>query len=192
MYVYTAVILHSRHPNKQGTLSRRVSTMHAYGPLLWSTVSNVNQGINIALLHHHLSSGVYRAIKLFLVGRMGRGKSTLLRRLCGLPDVKMGQSEAIAIDIGRFTYSPPRTRTRTSLFRNRQSQKEAVKFNVWDFAGRVYTVQYLQCIYMCVCIPSSMNNCWLAKQTYLVVTTGCMFVCDRHCLHVHVYTICYM
>lgn len=97
-----------------------------------------------------LSSDMYRTIKLFLVGRMGRGKSTLLRKLC-----PTGQTVGSAIDLGRFTYAPVRQtsvrETITHLGRNRQAQKKPAKFLVWDFAGQVYTMYiYYHIMYMCV------------------------------------------
>ena len=99
-----------------------------------------------------LSSDVYRTIKLFLVGRMGRGKSTLLRKLC-----PGGQTEGSAIDLGRFTYAPVRQtsvrETITHFGRHRQSQKKPAKFLVWDFAGQVYNVHILlQNVHMCACL----------------------------------------
>lgn len=71
-------------------------------------------------------SDVYRTIKLFLVGKALRGKSTLLRRLCNYTERRTART--VGIDIDDFYYAPK------SRF---GKAKEPVQFLVWDFAGQV-------------------------------------------------------
>lgn len=87
----------------------------------------------------HLSSEMHRAIKLFLVGRMGRGKTSLLQRLCSQLDLKTGHTEEPneGIHIEDFSYTPP-VRTGSIFSKSRQPPKEPVTFHVWDFAGQVH------------------------------------------------------
>ena len=80
---------------------------------------------------------MYRTIKLYLVGKAMRGKSTLLRRLCNYTDKKTAKT--VGIDIDRFSYAPK------SMF---GKGKEPVQFLVWDFAGQVcrsYALIFVQC-----------------------------------------------
>lgn len=74
------------------------------------------------------SSVQYRTIKLFIVGRGGRGKTTLLRRLRGLPDERV--ESTTGIDIEDWTYPEPK---KFSF----KAQKKPVHFLAWDFAGQV-------------------------------------------------------
>ena len=92
---------------------------------------------------------MHRTIKLFLVGKGMRGKSTLLRRLGNQPD--KGGGRAVGIDIVKFSYPP----AKSPLFGKR---KEPVEFLVWDFAGQVcmYTHAHVQITaYMCMCMCTS-------------------------------------
>ena len=82
-------------------------------------------------------SEMCRTIKLFLVGKAMRGKSSLLRRLCNYSDKKTATT--VGIDIDSFSY-PKTTRFGKG--------KEPVQFLVWDFAGEVCIV----CVCVCVCV----------------------------------------
>ena len=64
------------------------------------------------------SSVEYRYIKLIVVGCGERGKTTLLRRLRGLPYDNLDRT--VGIDIEQWTYGQP-----------------AITFITWDFAGQV-------------------------------------------------------
>ena len=80
--------------------------------------------LSLSLIH---SSVPHRTIKLFLIGNGERGKTTLLRRLRGLPEEKsINRTEGI--DIEDWHYAPKIKFT---------SQKPQVHFLAWDFAGQV-------------------------------------------------------
>ena len=82
------------------------------------------------LSHVSFNSSVpHRTIKLFLIGDGERGKTTLLRRLRGLPEEKaINRTEGI--DIEDWHYAPKIKFT---------SPKPQVHFLAWDFAGQVKT-----------------------------------------------------
>ena len=80
-----------------------------------------------------LRSVPHRTIKLFFIGNGERGKTTLLRRLRGLPDEKTGRTEGIEIE--DWHYPEP---SRFSF----SAAKLPVHFLAWDFAGQV------QCLVM--------------------------------------------
>ena len=69
-----------------------------------------------------------RTIKVFLVGKAMRGKTTLLYKLSNQPDKKIGRT--VGIDIVKFSYTP----VKPTLF---HKGKEPVQFLVWDFVGQV-------------------------------------------------------
>ena len=95
------------------------------------------------VLHTLCRSEMYRSIKLFLVGKGLRGKSTLLRRLCNLADQKTERT--VGIEIVNFSYVP---HTRSVIFGRSKHGKEPVKFLVWDFAGQVRIYNVCRCMYM--------------------------------------------
>ena len=63
----------------------------------------------------------YRYIKLIVVGCGERGKTTLLRRLRGLPYDNLDRT--VGIDIEKWTYA--------------QHGQPPITFITWDFAGQV-------------------------------------------------------
>ena len=95
-----------------------------------------------------LRSVPHRTIKLFFIGNGERGKTTLLRRLRGLPDEKTGRTEGIEIE--DWHYPEP---SRFSF----SAAKLPVHFLAWDFAGQV------QCLVMdflySVHLGLETNNC---------------------------------
>lgn len=70
----------------------------------------------------------HRTIKLFFIGDGMRGKTTLLRRLRGLPEEKVDRTEGI--DIADWHY-PEHKKISFS------SPRAPVHFLAWDFAGQV-------------------------------------------------------
>lgn len=83
------------------------------------------------LLHYIMlicSSKAYRSIKLFFIGKEGRGKTTLKKRLSNRTisgkEIKTTQS-TIGIDVDVWEYKP------------KKAGREPVKFLTWDFAGQV-------------------------------------------------------
>ena len=70
-----------------------------------------------------LKSKRYYRMKLILVGRQARGKTTLVLRLLG-EKVREGKLEAtVGVDISEWTFSPQRA-------------KQSFTFNIWDFGGQ--------------------------------------------------------
>ena len=69
-----------------------------------------------------------RTIKLFFIGSGERGKTTLLRRLRGLPEEKTQRTEGIDIEDWHYSPNPGK------LF---SAAKPSVHFLAWDFAGQV-------------------------------------------------------
>ena len=76
------------------------------------------------------SSVPHRTIKLFFIGNGERGKTTLLRRLRGLPEEKtVNRTEGIDIEDWHYAPSPGKLKF--------SSPKPQVHFLAWDFAGQV-------------------------------------------------------
>ena len=73
-------------------------------------------------------SDYYRSIKLFFVGNGKRGKTTLLRRLRGMPEDKKVERTA-GIDIESWVYPEQK--------KFLKDKRKPVKFLAWDFAGQV-------------------------------------------------------
>ena len=75
------------------------------------------------------SSKAYRTIKLFFVGKEGRGKTTLKKRLSdrsmSANKIKKNTSSTVGIDIEVWEYKP------------KKAGRKPVKFITWDFAGQV-------------------------------------------------------
>lgn len=67
----------------------------------------------------------YRSVKLFFIGKEGRGKTTLQHRLRSMPikDIKRSTTSTVGIDINQWCY--------------KKGNKEIVEFLTWDFAGQV-------------------------------------------------------
>ena len=82
-------------------------------------------------LTHTYRSVSYRTIKLFFIGNGERGKTTLLRRLCSLPNEDLERTTGI--DIQQWVYPLKRFGT----LKRSQRAKNAVQFLAWDFAGQV-------------------------------------------------------
>ena len=70
----------------------------------------------------------YRSIKLFFIGKEGRGKTTLQHRLRSIPikEVKRSTASTVGIDINQWCYPD-----------GKKGNKETVEFLTWDFAGQV-------------------------------------------------------
>jgi len=66
-------------------------------------------------------------MKLIVVGCGERGKTTLLRRLRGLPFEGTGRT--VGIEIEQWTYPT-----------NPSHKQQPITFMTWDFAGQVSTV----------------------------------------------------
>ena len=81
----------------------------------------------------YYSSRAYRTIKLFFIGKEGRGKTTLKRRLSNRTiSAKTGTiSSTVGIDVGIWEYKP------------KKAGREPVKFLTWDFAGQVSTIKVM-------------------------------------------------
>lgn len=80
---------------------------------------------------HGNRSANYRTIKLFFIGKEGRGKTTLQHRLRSIPikDVKQTVTSTIGIDIEKWCYPD-----------SRKDNPRNVHFLIWDFAGQVIII----------------------------------------------------
>lgn len=68
-------------------------------------------------------------MKLFFIGREGRGKTTLQHRLRSIPikEVKRTTASTVGIDIEEWCYPDTKGNPRN------------VHYLLWDFAGQVYS-----------------------------------------------------
>ena len=105
-----------------------------------------------------------RTIKLMVVGREERGKTTLLRRLRQeATDSKLDRTEGI--DIHDWTYP---TGWKTKMF----SAEEPVTFLTWDFAGQVGEVVMRVGGAYCKGAGHSMKEWWSDTLCCCAVTSG--------------------
>ena len=71
----------------------------------------------------------YRSIKLFFIGKEGRGKTTLQHRLRSVPikEIKRSTTSTVGVDINQWCYPDAK-----------KESERSVDFLTWDFAGQVH------------------------------------------------------
>ena len=134
-------------------------------------------------MYHIFRSQPYHRMKLMLVGRSARGKTTLLNKITekGLTNVmpRWGEREqrpkaggdtpvTVGIAVNNWTYT------------GRHAAKGRVKritFKTWDFAGQVCVCV---CVFVCVCV---------------VCVCVCVCLCARVCVcvracRIHMHLVC--
>lgn len=112
----------------------------------------VKHVISYHFLYKLYSSVAHRTIKLFFIGCGERGKTTLLRRLRGLPEEKTARTEGIDIEDWHYSPSPGKLKFSAS--------KPSVHFLAWDFAGQVQTCTS-------TCMQNLMYLCKSFKQQHV-------------------------
>ena len=117
------------------------------------------------IVHFSFDSSVpHRTIKLFLIGNGERGKTTLLRRLRGLPEEKsIDRTEGIDIEDWHYAPSPGKLKFSTS--------KPQVHFLAWDFAGQV-NWQFFATVHVYACTVCSV--CLIITQVYIAISLPAM------------------
>ena len=97
----------------------------------------------------------YRTVKLFFIGKEGRGKTTLRHRLRSVPmkEVKKTTTSTVGVDIDEWYY--PETK---------RTNKSNVHFLTWDFAGQVRLL----------CVRVSMAITITVVLNYTTPILGCL------------------
>ncbi|XP_065175040.1 leucine-rich repeat serine/threonine-protein kinase 2-like [Sycon ciliatum] len=89
----------------------------------------------------------YYGMKLMVVGLPGKGKTTLIGRLRGIP--VMSDMSTVGIDINEWNYRPPEIADAAATVTR---LKEDIQYRVWDFAGQQVYYTTHQCFLSSRCV----------------------------------------